>query len=190
AELKARSEQLVPQQAGEIRQIAEWMATTVIQSIQQSISEQIRIAGPAAGDGGTNVGTLAALTEVRQGLDEIVNTWRTVEASRRTGLDRLDDVLVDVRASISENVTRQHAVLLEVFDQKLSELRLTQMADELPARIGAVISEGIERSHALALQDISTMKAEFTTALDAGLERHRSAIVELGAVGERLAGLA
>jgi len=193
AELKARADSLVPRQADEMRQLAEWLATTVVESIRTTVVAQLEplqgsIAGASADGSGSVVH--AGLAEVQKSLGQVLAQWEHVEASRRAGLDRLDEVLVDLRSGISENVTRQHVVLLEVLDQRLAELRLNELAEGLPARIGAVISEAIERSHDAQMESIDALKGELAVTLDAGLERHRAAIVELAAVGERLTGLA
>jgi hypothetical protein len=193
AELKARADTLVPRQADEMRQLAEWLATTVVESIRTTVVAQLEpLQGAIATGSGDGSGTVmhAGLAEVQKSLGDVLTQWQHTEAARRAGLDRLDEVLVDLRSGISENVTRQHVVLLEVLDQRLAELRLNELAEGLPARIGAVISEAIERSHGLHVEAMETLKADLARTLDAGLERHRSAIIELSAVGERLTGLA
>ncbi len=189
AELKARADQLVPRQADEMRQLAEWLATTVVESIQSTVLTKLDglqlagVSGSPDGSGsvvGSGVVVQAGLAEVQRSLAEVLTQWQTVEAARRAGLDRLDEVLVDLRAGLSENVTRQHVVLLEVLDQRLAELRLNELADGLPARIGAVISEGIERSHAAQMESVEALKADLGVAIDAGLERHDAVMADLG----------
>lgn len=142
--------------------------------------------------------------EVRELMGTVVEEAKSTEMSRRAGLDRLDEVLIDLRSSLGENITRQHSVLLDVFHERLTDLRLTEMAEELPARIGEVISAAIERSHELQLGEIASLKdelravvgasvehqeallGELRLALDAGLERQRSAVIELSDVADRL----
>ena len=244
ADLRARADELLPRQAEELRELADWLAGTVAEAAQESYRQQQaqlvaaleglsqavaanvaeqhgnviqaveqRLAGLGTAELAERLPAEVAnavaeklafplsnlapgaeiqegLAEVRAALTEAAAQSREVELSRRTSLDRLDEVLVEVRSGISENVTRQHAVLLEVIETRLAELRLTELADDLPSRIGVVISDAIQRSHELQLECIESLRTDMATALDAGLERQRAAVVELASVGERLNGLA
>lgn len=127
------------------------------------------------------------LHEVRELVGELVERGKRSDLSRQNSLDRLDEVLVELRAGLAENVTRQHAVLLELLDEKLSGLRLSELATELPARIGTVISEAVQKSHDLQAESMQELASGLGRSLDAGLSRQRSATAELSATAERMA---
>ena len=127
------------------------------------------------------------LHEVRELVGELVERGKRSELSRQNSLDRLDEVLVELRAGLSENVTRQHAVLLEMIDEKLSGLRLSELATELPGRIGAVISDAVQKSHDVQAESMQELASGLGRSLDAGLSRQRSATAELSATAERMA---
>lgn len=128
------------------------------------------------------------LHELRELVGELVERGKKSDLERRRSLDRLDDVLVELRTGLTEGVTRQHAVLLEVLDQKLSELQLNELAATLPARIGSVISDAVQRSHDVQAESMQDLATGLGRSLDAGLERQRSATAELSATAERMAG--
>lgn len=127
------------------------------------------------------------LHEVRELVGELVERGKHSELSRQNSLDRLDQVLVELRAGLSENVTRQHAVLLEMIDEKLSDLRLGELATELPGRIGTVISDAVQKSHDVQADSMQELASGLGRSLDAGLNRQRSATTELSATAERMA---
>ncbi|HUR50233.1 MAG TPA: hypothetical protein VMY88_12000 [Acidimicrobiales bacterium] len=127
------------------------------------------------------------LHEVRELVGELVERGKRSELSRQNSLDRLDEVLVELRAGLSENVARQHSVLLEMIDEKLSALRLNEMASELPGRIGTVISDSVQRSHDVQAEAMQDLASGLGRSLDAGLNRQRSATAELSATAERMA---
>ena len=127
------------------------------------------------------------LHEVRELVGELVERGKRSELSRQNSLDRLDEVLVELRAGLSENVTRQHAVLLELIDEKLSGLRLSELATELPGRIGVVISDAVQKSHDVQAESMQELASGLGRSLDAGLTRQRSATAELSATAERMA---
>ena len=127
------------------------------------------------------------LDEVRELVGELVERGKRSEMSRQSSLDRLDEVLLDLRAGLAENLTRQHSVLLEVLDDKLSALKLNEMAAELPGRIGAVISDAVQKSHELQAETMQELASGLGRSLDAGLTRQRSATTELSANAERMA---
>lgn len=125
--------------------------------------------------------------EVRELVGELVERGKRSELSRQNSLDRLDEVLIELRAGLSENVARQHAVLLEMIDEKLSGLRLSELATELPGRIGAVISDAVQKSHDVQTDSMQGLASDLGRSLDAGLSRQRSATAELSATAERMA---
>ncbi|MBW3536471.1 MAG: hypothetical protein KY395_01700 [Actinobacteria bacterium] len=127
------------------------------------------------------------LHELRELVGELVERGKRTDLARQRSLDRLDEVLVELRTGLTESVTRQHAVLLEVLDQKLSELQLTELAATLPARIGSVISDAVQRSHDLQAESLHDLATGLGRSLDAGLDRQRSATAELSATAERMA---
>ncbi len=120
-------------------------------------------------------------------MGELVERGKRSELSRQHSLDRLDEVLIELRAGLSENVTRQHAVLLEMIDEKLSGLQLSELATELPGRIGAVISDAVQKSHDVQAESMQELASDLGRSLDAGLNRQRSATAELSATAERMA---
>ena len=127
------------------------------------------------------------LDEVRELVGELVERGKRSEMSRQSSLDRLDEVLLDLRAGLAENLTRQHGVLLEMLDDKLSGLRLNEMAAELPGRIGAVISDAVQKSHDVQAESMHELASGLSQSLDAGLNRQRAATAELSATAERMA---
>ena len=127
------------------------------------------------------------LDEVRDLVGELVERGKRTDMSRQSSLDRLDEVLLDLRAGLAENLTRQHGVLLEMLDDKLSALRLNEMAVELPGRIGAVISDAVQKSHDVQAESMQELASGLGRSLDAGLSRQRSATAELSATAERMA---
>lgn len=127
------------------------------------------------------------LHEVRELVGELVERGKRSELSRQSSLDRLDEVLVELRAGLSENVARQHSVLLEMLDEKLSALRLNEMATELPGRIGAVISDAVQKSHDVQAESMHDLATELGRSLDAGLNRQSAATAELSTTAERMA---
>lgn len=125
--------------------------------------------------------------ELRELVGALLERGKQSDLSRQRSLDQLDQVLVDLRAGITENVTRQHAVLLEMLDEKLGDLQLAELAVDLPKRIGGVISSAVQRSHELQEESLRQLAGELAVALEAGLERQRSAMVELESTSSKMA---
>lgn len=235
AELRERSEELVPDQVGRLEQLSDSLARSVREVAEASARQQVdqvragldavrqevvagldrhdarlveaveaRLAGFDPSGLATQLpqavaarvldgldGSLPAIDkgihELRELVGELVERGKQSDLSRQHSLDRLDEVLVDLRAGLTENVTRQHAVLFELLDQKLGELQLTEMAAELPRRIGGVISEAVQRSHDLQAESIQELSQGIARSLEAGLKRQRGAIAEMADTAGRMA---
>lgn len=235
AELRSRTEELLPDQLGRLEQVSASLAKTVTEVAESSYRSQMEsvragldgvrddISGAMAEHNARLVQTvenrLAAydpaelsrrlppavasavldglenalptidkgLHEVRELVGELVERGKRSELSRQSSLDRLDEVLIELRAGLTENVTRQHAVLLEVLDEKLSGLRLSELASELPGRIGLVISDAVQKSHDVQAGSMQDLASGLGRSLDAGLSRQRSATAELSANAELMA---
>ncbi len=125
--------------------------------------------------------------ELRELVGALLERGKQSDLSRQRSLDQLDQVLIDLRAGITENATRQHAVLLEMLDEKLGDLQLAEMAVDLPKRIGAVISSAVQRSHEVQEESIRELASELANVLDAGLTRQRAAMVELESTSLKMA---
>ncbi len=125
--------------------------------------------------------------ELRELVGALLERGKQSDLSRQRSLDQLDQVLIDLRAGLTENVTRQHAVLLEMLDEKLGDLQLAEMAVDLPKRIGAVISSAVQRSHEVQEESIRGLATELASVLDAGLTRQRAAMVELESTSAKMA---
>jgi hypothetical protein len=125
--------------------------------------------------------------ELRELVGELLEREKEGELSRQRSLDRLDQVLVDLRAGLSENVARQHGVLLDLLDEKLGELQIKEVAASLPARIGSVISEAVQRSHDVQAESLQDLAAAISRAMDAGLKRQRAATAELTGTAAQMA---
>jgi len=125
--------------------------------------------------------------ELRELVGALLERGKQSDLTRTRSLDQLDQVLIDLRAGLTENVTRQHTVLLEMLDEKLGDLQLAEIAADLPKRIGAVISSAVQRSHELQEESLRQLAGEMAGALDAGLSRQRTAMVELESTSAKMA---
>jgi hypothetical protein len=227
AELKSRSDELLPDQLGRLEQVSQSLTHSVQEVAESARREQVLeikagmaavredISGAMADHDAQLVRAVEAhlagldrpqsdpalphqvaaavldgldgslptidkgIHELRELVGALLERGKQSDLTRKRSLDQLDQVLIDLRAGLTENVTRQHTVLLEMLDEKLGDLQLAEIAADLPKRIGAVISSAVQRSHELQEESLRQLAGEMAGALDAGLNRQRTAMVEL-----------